>query len=34
LRSIGAKKANREHIHTEKHINLLKEVGKNITGKQ
>jgi len=28
LRSIGAKKANREHIHTEKHINLLKEVGK------
>jgi hypothetical protein len=28
LRSIGAKKANREHIYTEKHINLLKEVGK------
>jgi hypothetical protein len=28
LRSIGGKKANREHIYTEKHIALLKEVGK------
>ena len=28
LRSMGSKKANREHIYTEKHITLLKEVGK------
>jgi len=28
LRSMGGKKANREHIYTEKHIILLKEVGK------
>jgi hypothetical protein len=28
LRSMGGKKANREHIYTEKHIALLKEVGR------
>jgi hypothetical protein len=30
LRSMGAKKANRPHIHTEKHKKLLLEVGKKV----